>query len=921
MFDIDLSFDFTRRSSSPSRPEPPLASGLQSPPSTLSPPSSSSDSVSQDGRGGSPHWSAQAAGGSDTSWNTKSSDAVDFADIAWNWTQVMSSQTRPIIASSDEQYPMAIDPAALTYYSGLGAGLLGPHQYLAAGFQSHPMDLFALPTSNPSFDTNNQLQPHNPRQNKISLAHAPVTVEAPVSSAHAASPDDQELVTRTMEAAGIQVAVTSADALHVLSMSQMPPPNLSVPRLSKPDLAACPPLAKHAILSPAASSGDSPPDDVFTEQATVGISGRPKTSHTTIERRYRTNLNARILALRHAVPALRILDKDHSRRPEFSGDVVDERGFVDGVKAARKASKASILGKAAEYIHVLKKRESRLRHEAAGLRTLLSTLVGGDTLLREFDRNWRARYGGEEMDEVAATSDGDDGDEDVSDDEDVKPRKKAKTVKDTAILDKSPPANGTGETGKRKRGRPKKVQPIQEGTSGPVQITPPSSFVRATHDNENVQYLLGVFLFFSLFKPSSDPANSAANGVYRPMYDHHEHSGSVVSPRLHNSAQAPSLSSGLWSWTYLVHNAHTVLSILLLLSVIVRVLSLPRFLASWRQVVTSGSRKDRIKKILESELGDDLEAEEQGLRCGLGIGSVVSETVKAVSGMAWRSQSLELIEQQNIEKACWRLTNTALLLGPSLSIGNRISIVIGLFRLLPPSPRKLSSISLLCLAVSEGLAELIWSRARAISALQTSRGAVATIMRLSVHETWSLFSLAGHQRLLDMDIDQPPILQASLVVVVQTVGSLAEGAFLRETKKLHSKNCSSSSELGCDIDEATGRLMEISKGVKGAGRGLIQTWLDIQQGKFATDPQDEGEMSPLIADARDLLHGLGWLRCVMSSHTPSRVDAVHVTSRTGVSSDPLPPALRLRQALASSIFSSSDVLEDARDSVIDILYT
>jgi len=31
-------------------------------------------------------------------------------------------------------------------------------------------------------------------------------------------------------------------------------------------------------------------------------------------------------------------------------DVVDDRGFVDGVKIARKASKANVLGKAVEYI-------------------------------------------------------------------------------------------------------------------------------------------------------------------------------------------------------------------------------------------------------------------------------------------------------------------------------------------------------------------------------------------------------------------------------------------------------------------------------------------------------------------------------------------------------------------------------------------
>lgn len=82
----------------------------------------------------------------------------------------------------------------------------------------------------------------------------------------------------------------------------------------------------------------------------LGPSGRPKTSHTTIERRYRTNLNARILSLRHAVPALRVLEKDEHQNPRFPEDVVDARGFVDGVRVARKASKASILGKAAEYI-------------------------------------------------------------------------------------------------------------------------------------------------------------------------------------------------------------------------------------------------------------------------------------------------------------------------------------------------------------------------------------------------------------------------------------------------------------------------------------------------------------------------------------------------------------------------------------------
>jgi hypothetical protein len=56
-------------------------------------------------------------------------------------------------------------------------------------------------------------------------------------------------------------------------------------------------------------------------------------------------------------------------------DVIDERGFVDGVKVARKCSKANVLGKAVEYIRVLKKRENRLKAEQAGLKTLVG-LVG-----------------------------------------------------------------------------------------------------------------------------------------------------------------------------------------------------------------------------------------------------------------------------------------------------------------------------------------------------------------------------------------------------------------------------------------------------------------------------------------------------------------------------------------------------------------
>lgn len=42
--------------------------------------------------------------------------------------------------------------------------------------------------------------------------------------------------------------------------------------------------------------------------------------------------------------------KKEGDKEEEIVDIVDERGFVDGVKVARKCSKANVLGKAVEYI-------------------------------------------------------------------------------------------------------------------------------------------------------------------------------------------------------------------------------------------------------------------------------------------------------------------------------------------------------------------------------------------------------------------------------------------------------------------------------------------------------------------------------------------------------------------------------------------
>ncbi|KAK0209368.1 hypothetical protein IW262DRAFT_1529130 [Armillaria fumosa] len=119
------------------------------------------------------------------------------------------------------------------------------------------------------------------------------------------------------------------------------------------------------------------PDCDFGWEApnTILMSSRPKMFHTTIECWYRTNLNKSKGT------------KAKIRNEEDSTDIIDERGYVDGVKMARKCSKANVLGKAVEYIRVFKKREMRLKREQDGLKAL---------------PEWREKFGGEEKDEVDA---------------------------------------------------------------------------------------------------------------------------------------------------------------------------------------------------------------------------------------------------------------------------------------------------------------------------------------------------------------------------------------------------------------------------------------------------------------------------------------------------------------------------------------
>jgi len=88
-----------------------------------------------------------------------------------------------------------------------------------------------------------------------------------------------------------------------------------------------------------------------------------KTSHNVIEKRYRNNLNDKIVELRQSVPALRAMGRDG-----------EDGEDLEGLAPAHKLNKATIMAKATEYIKHLEKRNQKMEDEMAALKARVATV-------------------------------------------------------------------------------------------------------------------------------------------------------------------------------------------------------------------------------------------------------------------------------------------------------------------------------------------------------------------------------------------------------------------------------------------------------------------------------------------------------------------------------------------------------------------
>jgi hypothetical protein len=264
---------------------------------------------------------------------------------------------------------------------------------------------------------------------------------------------------------------------------------------------------------------------------------------------------------------------------------------------------------------VLKKREGRLIREQNGLKSLISGLVGGPALLKEWETEWRANFGGEETDEVELEpvseddeGDDEDGDEGCKEEDEGRARKKVKimkiikkpkkvvaapaTVQAALVMARNDMPNGVPSPvvpEKRKRGRPRKVPQPEMGpevvysTNRPPSEVAPAAVVpeeQAMHQlatshqgqGQASQYLLATFALFSFFNSPLTHFSSPSSA--------HTHTGTVLAHKtIHTQTVPMPVEVGL-GWQDVIQAFHLFVSALVLFSI----------LAPWLPSAIKGSK-------------------------------------------------------------------------------------------------------------------------------------------------------------------------------------------------------------------------------------------------------------------------------------------------------------------------------------------
>lgn len=200
------------------------------------------------------------------------------------------------------------------------------------------------------------------------------------------------------------------------------------------------------------------------------------------------------------------------------------------------------------------------------------------------------KFGGPEKDEIdndgtEDVSDDEDGDGDGEDDADTserarkKPRieaskKEKRKIAPAAPTPAAPGSEAPGVVEKRKRGRPRKIQP----NVPPITPAAPVLLINPAQQNTVVpptaspvtqpqQYLLAVFVLFSFF-------NSPLTSTSQPVSHHHTQQGSVLSHA--TSPASPAQPVAGWTWNDAIQIVHLLATLAVLISIVIPWIPIPR---------------------------------------------------------------------------------------------------------------------------------------------------------------------------------------------------------------------------------------------------------------------------------------------------------------------------------------------------------
>jgi hypothetical protein len=109
-----------------------------------------------------------------------------------------------------------------------------------------------------------------------------------------------------------------------------------------------------------------PEDD--EDEASSAQLPQHRLAHNVIEKRYRTNLNDKISALRDSIPALRAMCRSSSDEGDCGAE------DLEGLAPAQKINKGVVMAKATEYIKHLEKQNNRMEQEILELRTRVANM-------------------------------------------------------------------------------------------------------------------------------------------------------------------------------------------------------------------------------------------------------------------------------------------------------------------------------------------------------------------------------------------------------------------------------------------------------------------------------------------------------------------------------------------------------------------